>query len=402
MNLLEKYLKASFRGVEFSFISETTTEGRKLVTHEFVNSDKRIDEDMGAFPPVFTLRAFVYGKDAFEQRDNLRRVLNMKGRGDLIHPTRGRVLVTAKQYIISSNNRTTGRVDFNLTFDSTDAPDVQQTNLIDKQVFAGHAEEARELSKDSAVAAYVMPTDAPHSAELGGFLQEEMENTQEVIRGIPNIPEVIAETQEIIDRPRSALAQPVDLFSKLQSIFSLVAGVGAVTAWLTAADKVTKKVADRAAEKAVIKPKSLGGTKRDADQDKSFGVVSSVLSVNTLVNGYEAAVNADFETVDDLNIAEDRLNKLFNEVVEKSGPDSIARNPNTRAALLRVRVTAKQLLNLKEQRTWKVKTFDTAGRGFAVISYMLYESHDELDLIVGLNKGLNANHPAGPIQVLSR
>lgn len=390
MNLLEKYLKASFRGVEFSCTGEKTTEGRKIVTHEFVNSDKRIDEDLGAFPPVFTLRAFVHGNDAFAQTANLRRVLNMKGRGDLIHPTRGRVLVTAKQYTINTSNRTTGRVDFVLTFDSTEAPDVQQVNLVTPQVFAGHAKEVRDLAAKVAAEKYVMPRDEPHSVALGELLQEEMENTVEVVREIPDAPVATIEVEEIIKRPRALLSEPKNLFPKLQSIFEIVAGAGGVNAWIKAADK------------APSVPKFKGDTRRGMDQNKSFGAISSTISVNTLINGYESAVNNEFDTVTELNSAEDRLNKLFNEVVGEAGPDSIAKDPDMRAALLRARVTAKQLLNLKEQQVWKVKPIDTVGRGFATTAYMLYESHDELELISRLNRGLNANHPAGPIQVLSR
>lgn len=146
MSLLDKYLTASYRGVEFQFTRESTTQGRKIVTHEFVNSDRRIDEDLGAFPPIFTLSAFVHGEDAFAKRDKLRRALETPGQGSLIHPTRGRVLVTAKQYSISSNANSVGRIDFQLTFDATEAIDAIQVSQPGEQEFAVEASAIRSLA----------------------------------------------------------------------------------------------------------------------------------------------------------------------------------------------------------------------------------------------------------------
>jgi len=73
-----------------------------------------------------------------------------------------------------------------------------------------------------------------------------------------------------------------------------------------------------------------------------------------------------------------------------------------KARLLQTRVIAQSLFNEKEPKAWKVKPFNPIGRGLATTAYMLYGSNAELDLIARLNPGVNANHPQGLIESLSR
>lgn len=393
MSLLEQYLTASFRGVQFQFTTESTTEGRKIVTHEFVNSDKRIDEDLGAFPPIFTLSAFVHGDDAFTKRDNLRRALDAPGRGDLIHPTRGRVLVTAKQYSISSNATAVGRINFQLTFDATEAIDAPQVSQSSEQEFAAQADTVRALVTEIALENYITPKDSPHSILLGSFLEEGMDGLQGVTNSIEDIEakaDPLTSITSIIKRPTAFLATPNDLFPQLESIYSQTAGIGSTDSWLSSLDSLPEV------------PVFASNIIRGVEQNKSFGTVSSVFQVNSLLNGYHSAIRTTFDTVPELNLIESRLNGLFSQVVENAGIHSIAIDPDLKARLLQTRVVAQSLFNEKEQKAWKVKPFNPIGRGLATTSYMLYESNAELDLIARLNPGVNANHPQGLIESLSR
>jgi len=183
---------------------------------------------------------------------------------------------------------------------------------------------------------------------------------------------------------------PDDLFPQLESIYSQSAGIGDTNSWISSLESFPDV------------PVFAENIIRGVEQNNSFGTISSSLKVNSMLNGYHAAIRTAFDTVPELNLTESRLNSLFSDVVENAEINSIAINPDLKSRLLQMRVIAQSLFDEKEQKAWKVKPFNPIGRGFATTSYMLYESEEELDLIARLNPGANANHPEGLIESLSR
>lgn len=85
MALLDILYVATFRGIQFLIKDGSTTGGRKNVTHEYPNSDKRYVEDLGLFQKVFTINGTVtgLGVDYTFKRDALIQALEQPNRGIL-------------------------------------------------------------------------------------------------------------------------------------------------------------------------------------------------------------------------------------------------------------------------------------------------------------------------------
>jgi len=88
-SLREILHKGSFRNVSFSWVSGTTTGGRKTVLFDFPNSDTRLSQDLGQVPDKFSMNVFITGTadDYYSKRDALITALNTAGAGELQHPT---------------------------------------------------------------------------------------------------------------------------------------------------------------------------------------------------------------------------------------------------------------------------------------------------------------------------
>ena len=114
LTIWENYQTASFRDVAFILNNEETHDGRKTVSHEFVNSDRRFVEDLGRMPTVFRIEGFVHGVPGFSERDALKQALNKKGVGRLIHPVYGSVDVVAESYTVASTMKSAGRFNFRM------------------------------------------------------------------------------------------------------------------------------------------------------------------------------------------------------------------------------------------------------------------------------------------------
>lgn len=119
---LENYQQASFRGIPFLIGSLDTEGGRKDITHEYPNSDRRLNEDLGLLNKTFTIRGLVKTLDDFTSRDRLIEALERGGAGELVHPTFGAITVAAKPYTVSENTTEIGIARFSMVFERTQSP----------------------------------------------------------------------------------------------------------------------------------------------------------------------------------------------------------------------------------------------------------------------------------------
>jgi prophage DNA circulation protein len=110
--------QGKFRNVEFFILKDgDTTGGRKNVTHEYPNSDRRFIEDIGLLKNTYNLEIYVDNLTNQNQRNNLITALNKEGTGTLIHPFYGSKTVSVKGWTAFNDY---GWTRFNVTFQEAD------------------------------------------------------------------------------------------------------------------------------------------------------------------------------------------------------------------------------------------------------------------------------------------
>lgn len=389
-DLSDKFVTASFRGVEFFFRSENSQEGRKTVSHDFVGSDRRFVEDLGQLPPIFTFDAFVFGPDALVKRDNLRRALDTSGSGVLSHPVRGNVEVTAKAYSVRSTNNAIGRIDFTLTFETSSTVDEPMVGLATSSTLGNLADTLRDTAETVANNIYELPTDNSFVDEIFDINVSASEGLERLSASIDDqdVRAIINPLIEILRDNRALVSNPASLFDQIKTIFRSVAGLGDLQHYLSLIETV------------FTIPSIADDTVRRNKRINAFGALVSAYQVNALVDAYQAATAVNFDTVPELEQAESLLSDVFSDVLETPVAASIALDPDVRADLLQIRSLATDIFDAKEQLAWKTEEFDPAQLGFAATTYRLYGSLDNLSLIVRLNPSINASNPIGTIQVV--
>ena len=140
---------ASFRGVEFNVETEAISEaGRKLVLHEYPNSDIRNVEDLGRIPEKFSVSAYINSADNQEwknQEKRLRDALNEPGVGRLVLPSFGSFLVYAEGYSTrTAVQRRLGDVVFDMRFVVGDQRIGPQLSTVDIQSVYTAGDTARQ------------------------------------------------------------------------------------------------------------------------------------------------------------------------------------------------------------------------------------------------------------------
>ena len=84
---------AMFRNAGFESSNNGLRHGRRGAHHEYPGRDKGWVDDLGLKDAAFSMDGYVIGEDWIAKRDALEAALLQPGAGELIHPTRGRLLV---------------------------------------------------------------------------------------------------------------------------------------------------------------------------------------------------------------------------------------------------------------------------------------------------------------------
>jgi len=122
MTIFRQFQQCKFRGVPCLPVSSSVTSGRKLIVHEYPNTDRRDTQDLGLLQDTFalTLRIHGTGADYIQKRDDFRTALNTKGRGLLEHHELGDHNVFVSTYSLREETSRGGIADFTVTFIKAD------------------------------------------------------------------------------------------------------------------------------------------------------------------------------------------------------------------------------------------------------------------------------------------
>jgi prophage DNA circulation protein len=111
---------ASFNSVPFFTRSNSTTVGRRVAEHIYPFRDQPWIEDIGRKARVYHIVGFLIGDDVISQRDKMQAELERAGSGVLIHPTYGRLNVSALDQCTFEEDLSHGRViEMNLVFEES-------------------------------------------------------------------------------------------------------------------------------------------------------------------------------------------------------------------------------------------------------------------------------------------
>lgn len=112
----EQLQPASFRGVPFEHMSDSSPAGRRTQLHEFVQRDKPFVEDLGRVTRAFSVTGFVGGDDVLDKRDALLAVLDEPGVGELILPAWGTMQATCVRCSVGHDRTEGGLVRLDMEF----------------------------------------------------------------------------------------------------------------------------------------------------------------------------------------------------------------------------------------------------------------------------------------------
>lgn len=137
-----KLNSSTYKGVSFYTEESSLGSGKRLTTHNFIDSGTRTEEN-GNKDKTFTIKGFISGADYQTTKTALIKVLDSKGSGTLVDTYHGTLIVFVDTYSISESSKSNGKADLSITFkkaenniDSTELTTMSTNSALNANAFS--------------------------------------------------------------------------------------------------------------------------------------------------------------------------------------------------------------------------------------------------------------------------
>lgn len=396
MSVLQQLLPASFKGVSFYAINSVMESGRKQVTHEFPNSDRRFVEDLGRFQNVYKISALVTGSglDYTANKNALVEVLEEGGIGLLVHPYYGTISVVAKQFSVQENITRVGEAIFDLTFEKSDPALVPIGNSINFSNLDILSDNLLSLLATNIGFGFSLFNNYPNnfldavsliSLIAGAFNINTRLFTQN--RGFINIFSQLlnsytSSANQLVTNPSELGNQTMNLFKETDNV---------VTA---PEDKLTvyTKFYDFNDTQSRVPPTTFERIQRQNNRD----ILNDSIQAGALVQSYRAATQIEFTNVRELDQVQDTLETQYQKLANK---DSLS--DDVKLGLQDLRNDSRLFFEQEKLNVNQIDTIETFLQPLTVLTYQYYGDIDNVEKLVELNDVKNPSFVEGQIAILT-
>jgi len=400
----DKLLSASWRGVEFLVTSESMTDaGRKVVLHEYPDSNQRFVEDLGQLPGRFRVQAFVTGDDWLDRSNALETALNKAGQGILVMPTMGSRRLYALPYTKDASQTSVGIITFNLDFAAgkpSDAP--AQIATTQQEVFE-KGDDSRGIMQKIFGDDYETPEFITNIETAIGDVKDSVSDVVAKIQDqidIGTLQQLNQKAQRIAARIPQLIQDPEGLaFELIQGttsdpgiwqLASLGFGVtGTISSLKILADYgeslLTSETADTVTSSAVNQndtdetsdttPYWTETTEEREDRNTRRRLIVRSQRLNAMVAMYEQLAAGEYSTTEEIQTAKETVEAVYEQIMldGTQNNDAFQSNQELRLSIEDVRRASLEVLDEKDQQVFGLVTVDqNVPTSKFVLSYNLY------------------------------
>lgn len=392
---LSKVQTATYLGVTFLVDSADTTGGRKTVTHEYPNTNRREVEDLGELQNTFTLNGFVHGDDYAAQRDSLIAALTQPGRGQLTHPFFGTVTVVPKPFSVSESFTTFGIARFTMTFEKADELAYPTVSLNNTSLINLKSSSLNDLVGNDLANIFNVTKKYPANflsgqgilIQIGNVLGINANNVLKVTNEVSSFTNKITSWTKDIN---SNINNPSQLATDFTSLFDSFSLIG-----LNPSDQfdLLSSLFLYGSSDAVIPATTV----QLAEREKNRQIINSAVNINVLSNAYNTVPQLTFTTEDDIQNVQNILTKQFEYVMNNNNvsDDTIQALKDTHVEV--VKFLEQQLVN-----TFKISTILSNEISMTLLCFSYYGSVDNTNDLISLNSTVDSSFVSGEVKILTQ
>ena len=383
---------ASYKNVEFLFKSARTNGGVKRQIFSFPNSNRQSIEEFGTAPRSYEIIGIIPFDDYENKKAALIRALESGGIGTLTHPTFGALNnIKAGAWTINETITELGRAEITMQFDVDNsagipqqaANSVAQVDQDNQTLLTGLNENLTDNwiisspnNYDDGVSAVQAVADSFKSASEG--TGQAADQIDEYRRELDNFTDSI--NQLIVDP--AALSQGIgSLFNSLNNLYE--APGDSFTAF--------KNLFNYGDDDPIINPTTFDLIERKKNRD----VMRGAMKTQALGYAYVASSDTEYQTVRDVDQANDELEQQYlisvaEDVSNASAGDLNNIRTQANATLAEIRISARRIITITTKRT-----------PLSVLAYKYYGNTDLVDTLQQLNNIEQVSFVEGEVEILT-
>lgn len=378
MAALYELIPASFRGVHFLVPSGTAEGGRHAIKHEYPDASTRYVEDNGRCVPDFKLKCVVHGPSAIGRLKQLQAALDAPGPGTLIHPLYGRQFVQVLgPYSLKHDDNTVGVYEIDVTFAVTGPPSFPGI-VTGIAAAITNISAANILSMFNAFTMGIPVLSAATVGIVGGVIGSAVSILSNAFGAVSAVRMAAG---AITNDVNYLLSEPARLGSQLNALvrapFNAVDTVTAPELWggyLDLADHATAI----AAQAAAINPTTADLIVRQ----NTLILTAATLGGVAFTALAEAAAGKTYRVADEVADDITTLTDVYEQMV-----DLLEFAPSIRLSTQSLLAEIAAVLAAKRVTLPNVVPLKVYEMPASVMAYMLYDTADDLETIIGLNAG---------------
>jgi prophage DNA circulation protein len=393
MAILDELVAASFKGATFLIDGTSTAGGRKTVTHEYPNSDRRFVEDLGELREIYTVTGIIHGDTYFADRDNLIAQLKSSGPGELIHPFYGSVTVVAKPYSLSENLTNLGVATFRMTFERSNESSfpkatANNSSLIDQKTTSTFDSMKADLINKFNVTKKFTGNFVDATATTTRIAAAMGINSDTVLKVTAETNEFSSLLETFVDNINVNAFDSTNLAKDLFNVFGSFNGLGK-----TAKDQfdILAGLFDFDDDQEEALPTTVERVERIENRD----ILDSTMQINSLAQAYNVTTSLDFQTDEDVQNVKNVLDAQYEKVIENNNASD-----NTVQELKNLRVEVSKFLEKESVNAFRVSTVHTNEIPMTLLAYQYYGDTEKTVQLLDLNMINNPSFVQGDVKVL--
>jgi prophage DNA circulation protein len=394
MSVLDELYPASFRGVPFLARSSSVSGGRKVVVHEYPNTDRRYVEDLGKQERVFSITGITSAPYYLENRNALQYALEQPGIGILVHPFFGVVNVTADPYTLTEDDTALGIATFSMTF-----------RVSDENIFPAYVEKSLDLINDltDGAASKVISEITTGFSVSSGYpnnFTEALSNLGDITTSFSDLTNSVnasedakndynAKISAFAENKVSNIKSPTDLGSNLVDLFDAANDLGTTD---TEKFNINKHFFEYLLDETQLNPL----TPQRIERRKNTELLSSAMNIASLSYAYKSAVAKTYVTDQDIGLVAKSLEDQYQYFVSNNDFSTDAMD-----ALNSLRSEVRRFFKDEKLNVYNITTITTKEIPLTVLAYNYYGNVNNTEDLMFFNEILDPSHVVGDLDVFT-
>ncbi len=391
---LDNYQSASFRGIPFLVGDLDTGGGRKDITHEYPNSDRRTNEDLGLLQKTFTIRGLVQTQDDFTDRDRLIEALEQNGAGELIHPTFGTLQVSAKPYSLSETIREVGIARFTMIFERTQSPVFPRQTSVKPSLIKSQADTVIDGVTIDVTDTFEVATNSTSNYNAALIKLQGIGNRfniigQTVTAVTSTINSFTATVTSFVNGITANIFAPAQLADSIKDIFLQF---DTLAPNIKDQFELAKQLFDFGSNDSVVSTTTVARQQRADNQQ----ILNDAMSCQALALAYNNAANIPYSNELEINEVRQSLEDEYQRLIEDTNLSN-----NTINDLTELRNSSRLFFEDIEITVPKIRNINTNTIPMSMLAYQYYGSTDNAEDLIELNNTIDVSFISGEVQILT-